>query len=86
MLAINVRRLLVYLATGAFFAVAALGQVHGDSAVDAFLKAGAACAVVVVLGRALVHLVDSAEKKAATAAVKTVRKAAAGPAEPGAAQ
>ena len=86
MLAVNMRRLVVYLATGAFFAVAALGQLHADSAFDTFLKAGAACAVVIVLGRVLVNLVDAAEKKAAAAAIKSVRKAAAGSAGPGAAR
>lgn len=70
MIEIDVRRLLVYGATGVFFLMAAMGQLQGASLADTFLKAGAGCLVVLLLGLPVVRIVDNAvaRGKAAEAA------------------
>lgn len=62
-----VRKLVVYLATGVFFAVAAISELQGADVVDAFMKAGVSCAIVAVLGRIVVGIVDGAAQKAGKA-------------------
>lgn len=64
MLSANLRRIVAYLSTGVFFFVAATGQLHGDSVMNTFLKAGVACAVIITLGLMLMYVVDQAGKAA----------------------
>lgn len=66
--AVTVRKLVVYLATGVFFAVAAISELQGVDTMDAFVKAGISCAIVAVLGRIVVGIVDGAVQKADKAA------------------
>ena len=65
MMAIKVRRGIVYVTTGVFFALAALAQLQGNSPLDTFMKAGVAAAVLTCGGLVLAHMVDDATRKAA---------------------
>lgn len=67
MILVKIRRGVVYAATGAFFAVAAIAQLQGDDTLDAFVKAGVACLVLVVIGVLILHIVDDAAGKATEA-------------------
>lgn len=58
MIEINVRKLLVYVATAVFFVVAAVAQLQGAATMDAFFKAGVACVVTLLLGLPLVGIID----------------------------
>ena len=70
MTALKFRRAVVYLTTGIFFFVAAMAQLQGNTALDAFTKAGVAAAVLTCGGMALAHIVDDAAKKGAAPAPK----------------
>lgn len=70
MTALKFRRAIVYLTTGIFFVVAAVAQLQGNTALDAFTKAGVAAAVLTCGGMALAHIVDDAVKKGAAPAPK----------------
>lgn len=66
MIAIKVRRGIVYVTTAIFFFVAATAQLQGNTPLDAFWKAGVAAAVMTCGGLVLAHIVDDAAKKPAT--------------------
>ena len=63
MVALKLRQAIVYVATGLFFAVAALSQLQGASMQDTVLKAVVSCTVLVMLGVALVRVIEDAERK-----------------------
>jgi len=76
---INVRRVLVYVATAIFFTVAAMAELQGDATMDAFLKAGVACVVTLTLGLPLVGIIDRGIQRGLLAAANadtSVRAAA----------
>lgn len=73
MITIKVRRGIVYITTGVFFAVAALAQLQGNTPLDTFMKAGVAAAVLTCGGMVLAHIVDDAASKAAPSKGATAR-------------
>ncbi len=87
MIVIKIRRAIVYVATGLFFAVAALAQLQGAGPLDAFLKAGVACLILTAIGFVIARIVDDAARRATEAATTSTRSsdtmaaAAAGPTE-----
>ena len=64
----RLRAAVAYLATAAFFAVAALGQVQGDAIADSLVKAAVACVTVLVLGAIAISIVEAAAQRAANPA------------------
>lgn len=64
MIVVKIRRGVVYAATGVFFAMAAIAQLQGDDTLDAFVKAGVACLVLVIIGVLILRIVDDAAGKA----------------------
>lgn len=65
MLTTKIRQGIVYLATAAFFCVAIAAQMQGATGLDVYMKAGAACLILVAGGLALVHILDDAATRAA---------------------
>ena len=63
MLSLKVRQGIVYLATAVFFGVAIAAQLQGAGGLDVYMKAGAACLILVTGGLALVHILDDAVAK-----------------------
>jgi len=55
-----IRRVVAYLATGTFFAVAAVSLLQGAPMWDSMLKATASCTVIYVIGRAFISVIDEA--------------------------
>ena len=66
-LSLKIRQGIVYLAVGAFFAVAIVAQMQGATGLDVYMKAGAACLILVTGGLILVRIVDDASAKSLTA-------------------
>jgi len=62
-LSLKVRQGIVYLATAVFFGVAITAQMQGAAGLDVYVKAGAACLVLVAGGLGLVHILDDATAK-----------------------
>ena len=71
MIEINVRKVLVYVATAVFFVVAATAQLQGAATIDAFLKAGVSCIVTLLLGLPLVNIIDHGIQRSLHAAATT---------------
>lgn len=63
MVALKLRQAIVYAATGLFFLVAALSQLQGASMQDTVVKSAVSCLVLVMLGLALVRVIEDAERK-----------------------
>jgi hypothetical protein len=78
-LSLKIRQGIVYLATGVFFAVAIVAQMQGAAGLDVYIKAGAACLILVAGGLILVHIVDDAHDK--SMAARNPRVEAAQPSE-----
>jgi hypothetical protein len=77
-LSLKIRQAIVLLATGVFFCVALIAQMQGAAGLDVYMKAGAACLILVVGGLILVRIVDDASAKsvaAPNARVEAVRPA-----------
>jgi hypothetical protein len=66
-LSLKIRQGIVLLATGVFFCVAIVGQLQGAAGLDVYIKAGAACLVLVAGGLILVRIVDDAYAKSQAA-------------------
>jgi hypothetical protein len=66
-LSLKIRQGIVLLATGAFFCVAIVAQLQGAAGLDVYIKAGAACLVLVAGGLILVRIVDEASAKSQAA-------------------
>jgi hypothetical protein len=62
-LTLKVRQGIVYLATAVFFGVAITAQMQGAGGMDVYVKAGAACLILVAGGLGLVHILDDAAAK-----------------------
>ena len=62
-LTLKVRQGIVYLATAVFFGVAITAQMQGAGGMDVYMKAGAACLILVAGGLGLVHILDDAATK-----------------------
>jgi len=77
MIEINVRKVLVYVATAVFFVVAATAQLQGAATMDAFLKAGVSCAVTLLLGLPLVGIIDRGIQRGLRAPATTDKAGAA---------
>ena len=77
MIEINVRKVLVYVATAVFFVVAATAQLQGAATTDVFLKAGVSCAVTLLLGLPLVGIIDRGIQRSLHTAATTDKAGAA---------
>jgi hypothetical protein len=66
-LSLKIRQGIVLLATGVFFCVAIIAQLQGAAGLDVYMKAGAACLVLVAGGLVLVRIVDDAHAKSQAA-------------------
>jgi hypothetical protein len=66
-LSLKIRQGIVLLSTGVFFSVAIAAQLQGAAGLDVYMKAGAACLILVASGLVLVRIVDDAIAKSQAA-------------------
>ncbi|MGH2391623.1 MAG: hypothetical protein ACRDIE_25785 [Chloroflexota bacterium] len=59
-MSLKIRQGIVLMATGVFFCVAIAAQLQGAAGPDVYMKAGAACLILVAGGLILVRIVDDA--------------------------
>jgi len=66
-LSLKIRQGIVLLSTGVFFSVAIAAQLQGAVGLGVYMKAGAACLILVASGLVLVRIVDDATAKSQAA-------------------
>jgi len=62
-LSLKIRQGIVLVATGVFFSIAIAAQLQGAPGLDVYMKAGAACLILVASGLVLVRIIDDASAK-----------------------